>query len=100
MFPHGVEQLGAYRLGGVAQQRQVAVGGGAGEQIEHALALQTPETRQQVALAGAPLADAALQLRRQGAGGPVVLGGGPLEQLQAPFQPGGEALAQVGGRQQ
>jgi len=45
VFAHGCEQLGSHGLGRIAQQRQVAVGGGAGEEIQHPRLLQPLEAR-------------------------------------------------------
>ena len=54
VFPHGRAQLGTNRFRMLTQQWQVAVGGTAGEQIEHALTLEGCEAANEIALALTP----------------------------------------------
>ena len=100
VFPHRREQLGAHGLGPVPQQGQIAVGGGAGEQVEHPLLLQAPEAGHQVAAPGPPTRLGVTELAGQIVPGQAIGGWGPLEQLQPQGQPGAEALGQQGTAQQ
>ena len=53
VFPHSRAQLPAHRLRVLAQQGQIAVGGAAGEQVQHTLIpLQCCEAADQIAVAG------------------------------------------------
>lgn len=89
-----------HRLRGVAQQRQIAMGGGAADQIQHAGLLQAPEARQQVAVAGAEMAGRGLELRFEIRGRlgqrRTCIG----QQLAALVQPGQEAPIQFGVAQE
>lgn len=96
MLAHGIDQLGPHGFGAVAQQRQVAVGGGAGEQVEHSVLLQLPEAVQQLAAALDPALAGALQGLGQGGGSAAVAGWGLLQQQLALGEPVGEACAQHG----
>ena len=100
VFAHRRDQLGAHRLGPVPQQGQIAVGGGAGEQVEHPLLLQAPEAGHQVGAAGPPVRQGLGQLAGQIGPGQATAGWGPIEQLQPHRQPGAETLGQQGITQQ
>ena len=94
VLPHRRDQLGMDRLGGVPQQRQVAVGGGAGDQIQHPRLLQAAEAGQKVAAAAEELLRHTGQLGLQGRSGVLEGRGGLDQELAALLQPGQEAAVQ------
>ena len=100
VFAHGCQQLGPHRLGPVPQEGQIAVGGGAGEQVEHPLVLQAPEAGHQVAAAGTPARLDVTEPAGQVGLSQAIGGWRPLEQLQPQGQPGAETVGQQGTAQQ
>ena len=95
MLPHRRAQLPAHRLRVMAQQGQVAVGGAAGEQVHHPLALQSREALDQIAVAALP---GPLMPRDRGRKmlGAHAQGWVGLRQQIKPFvQPVGKALLEV-----
>ena len=100
VLPYGRHQLGMHRLRCVAQEGQVAVGGGTADQIKHAGLLKGPETGQQVAAAGAELVGCGLKLAREIGGGSSEVGICFGQQLAALLKPGQETPVQLGVAQQ
>jgi len=95
VFPHRRAQLPAHRFRVMAQQGQIAVGGAAGEQVHHPLALQGGEALDQIAVAALPGPPVPLDRGRQVLGA-YAQGRVSLRQQIQPFvQPGGEALLEV-----
>ena len=76
------------------QQWQVAVGGAAGEQVEHPLLLQGAKASDQIAVAVVPAEQvplkATLKVQRSG----FAIAGGLLQQLQARLNPVWEAFVE------
>ena len=65
MFQNGGSQLTAHGLGVMAQEWEVSMGGAAGEQIHHTLALQSRKAPNQVAVAGLPCRQVSLKCRAE-----------------------------------
>ena len=79
VFPHGGDQLGPDGLRAFPQQGQVAVGGGAGDQIQHPQALQAPKAWQQFCLAVLPIGNQGSQAVAEVLGRCLTFGGGQLQ---------------------
>jgi len=78
----------------VAQQGQVAVGGSAGDQIQHPEVLQPGKPGDQAAIKGTPLLQGVAQLCGQGQRGRLLVGRGVGQELQAALEPGHKAMVQ------
>lgn len=90
MLPHGGEKLGPHGFGRVAQEGEIAVGGGTGDQIEHPRLLQQAKACQQLAAASLPIAGHRLQFLRQSGSGVEEFAGGLGQELKPHLQPGEE----------
>ena len=87
-------QLSPNRFRVFSQQWQVAVGGAAGEQVEHPLLLQGAKASDQITIAVVPAEQvplkATLKVQRSG----FAIAGGMLQQLQAGLNPVREAFVE------
>ena len=94
MFSNSGAQLGPNRFRVFSQQRHVAVGGTAGEQVEHPLLLQGAKPSDQITFAVMPAEQVALKatLKVQCSG--LAIAGGLLQQLQARLNPVREAFVE------
>ena len=105
MLPNGGQELGLNRFGRLAQQRQIPVGGGAGEQVEHAGLLEQAEAKQQVSGPGGPTSARVFQLFGQGLRSRrmlrLLLGRrNPGQQGEPLLQPGRKLMVQINVAQQ
>ena len=94
VFVHGCAQLSPHRFRVFAQQGHVAVGGAAGEQVEHALLLQRLEATDQIPIAVLPALEVALKAALQMVGSGFAIAGGLLQKLQAGLNPAREAFVE------
>ena len=94
VLAHRSAQLALHRSAGIPQQRQVAVGGTAGQQVENALALQLNEVLEHIAPAAAEGLALPLQVLAEVGGSRLLIGTAALQQFNALLQPGFVALLQ------
>ena len=100
VLPHSGAQLSADGFRMLAQQRQIAVGGAAREQIDDIPSLQSREAADQVTTAGVPGSLMPLDRRGQVVGGVTKLRCGLHQQRKTLFQPAWKPLSEIGVIQQ
>ena len=100
VFTHSGAQLSSDGFRMLAQQRQIAVGGAAGEQIDDIPSLQCREAADQVTTAGVPGSLMPFDCRGKMVGGVAKLRCGLHQQFETLFQPAWEPLPEIGVIQQ
>ena len=99
VLSHGGSQLGTHHLWVLSQQRQIAVGCSAGEQIENALALERCKAWNQIAFPAVPGSEMVLEAAGQVLRCSSAVSGSLLQQVESCLDPGWETLPERGIRQ-